>query len=83
MDSLSFSFVSQAALDENALPERLQRTLLPVTRTRGLRKADMVLNNAQPQVDVDPESYEVRVDGELIKSEPAQELPLAQRYFLF
>ena len=83
MDSLSFSFVSQASLDDNALPEKLQRTLLPVHKTRNVRKADMVLNDAQPKIDVDPESYEVRVDGELIKSEPAQELPLAQRYFLF
>ncbi len=83
MDELCFSFVSQAALDGKTLPERLGRTALAVRKTRSLRKADMILNDAQPQVDVDPENYEVRVDGDLIKSAPAQELPLAQRYFLF
>ena len=83
MDGLCFSFVSQAALDDKTLPERLARTALAVSKTRSIRKADMILNDAQPQVDVDPENYEVRVDGELIKSEPAKELPLAQRYFLF
>ena len=83
MDELCFSFVSQAALDEKTLPERLGRTALAVRKTRSIRKADMILNNAQPRVDVNPENYEVRVDGELIKSEPARELPLAQRYFLF
>ena len=83
MDGLCFSFVSQAALDDKALPERLARTALAVSKTRSIRKADMILNDAQPQLDVDPENYEVRIDGELIKSEPARELPLAQRYFLF
>ena len=83
MDGLCFSFVSQAALDDKTLPERLARTALAVSKTRSIRKADMILNDAQPRVDVDPENYEVRVDGELIKSEPAKELPLAQRYFLF
>ena len=83
MDGLCFSFVSQAALDDNTLPERLARTVLAVSKTRSIRKADMILNDAQPQLDVDPENYEVRIDGELIKSEPARELPLAQRYFLF
>ena len=83
MDGLCFSFVSQAALDEGSLSARLQRTALPVKGCRNIGKADMKLNNAAPQVDVDPESYQVRVDGELIRSEPARELPLAQRYFLF
>lgn len=83
MDRLCFSFVSQAALADKMLPERLERTALAVKKTRSVCKADMVLNDAQPQVEVDPENYEVRVDGELIKSEPAQELPLTQRYFLF
>jgi urease subunit alpha len=83
MDGLCFSFVSQASLDGKALPGRLARTALPVSKTRSLRKSDMILNDAQPRVDVNPETYEVRVDGELMKSEPATELPLAQRYFLF
>ena len=46
-------------------------------------KSDMVLNAATPQIDVHPETYEVRADGELLTCEPARELPLAQRYFLF
>jgi urease subunit alpha len=83
MDELCVSFVSQVSLDDKTLSKRLARTALAVRNTRSVRKADMILNAAQPQLDVDPDTYEVRVDGELIKSEPAQELPLAQRYFLF
>ena len=83
MDELCVSFVSQAALDDKTLSNRLMRTPLAVRKTRSVRKTDMILNHAQPQVDVDPDTYEVRVDGELIESEPAHELPLAQRYFLF
>jgi urease subunit alpha len=56
---------------------------MPVRNTRNLGKADMVHNDLAPEIGVDPETYEVRVDGELITSEPASELPLAQRYFLF
>ena len=48
-----------------------------------MRKADLVHNGLQPQMEVDPETYEVRADGELLTCEPAVELPLAQRYFLF
>ena len=50
---------------------------------RNLTKADLVLNDALPKIDVNPETYEVRADGVLLTSEPADELPLAQRYFLF
>ena len=51
--------------------------------TRGIGKADMILNDATPLIEVNPETYEVRADGELLTCEPANELPLAQRYFLY
>jgi urease subunit alpha len=54
-----------------------------VTGCRGIGKRDMKLNDALPVVEVDPESYEVRADGELLVCEPASVLPMAQRYFLF
>ena len=59
-------------------------TLLAVENTRGgIGKRDMVLNDALPKIEVDPETYEVRADGELLVCEPAKVLPMAQRYFLF
>ncbi len=61
----------------------LVRPLVPVCNTRSVRKADMVLNDYQPRVDVDPQTYEVRADGELLQCEPAAALPMTQRYFLF
>ncbi|HEU5282264.1 MAG TPA: urease subunit alpha [Burkholderiales bacterium] len=80
----SVTFVSQAALANPAL-ERLglKRPLEAVRGTRGVRKADMVHNGWQPRIEVDPETYEVRADGELLVCEPARVLPMAQRYFLF
>ncbi len=54
-----------------------------VKNCRKIGKRDMIHNDATPKIDVDPETYEVRVDGELITCEPASVLPLAQRYFLF
>ena len=60
------------------------KAFVAVSNTRGgISKADMVLNDATPQIEVDPESYEVRADGELLTCEPARELAMAQRYFLF
>ena len=84
MESTSFSFVSGAAL-KSGLGDALglRKALLPVSNTRGVQKADMVHNVYCPKIDVDPETYEVRADGELLECEPANELPLAQRYFLF
>ena len=78
------TFVSRAGLDAG-LGERLGlgKTLLAVAGTRGLGKADMRLNDALPAMEVDPETYEVRADGELLTCEPAAELAMAQRYFLF
>jgi urease subunit alpha len=82
--STALTFVSKAAA-ENGLKERLglRKQLVPVQNTRALKKTDMVHNDLLPNIEVDPETYEVRVDGELVTSEPATELPLAQRYFLF
>jgi urease subunit alpha len=81
----SVTFTSQAALDAG-IKERygLEKTLLPVINTRGgITKASMIHNWATPDIEVDPETYEVRADGELLTCEPATELPMAQRYFLF
>ena len=60
-----------------------KRQLLPVRNIRSVKKTDMVLNDFQPTIEVDPETYEVRADGELLVCEPASLLPLAQRYYLF
>jgi len=78
------TFVSQAALEAGVAAELgLQKQVLAVQGTRGLTKADMLRNSATPAIEVDPETYEVRADGELLTCEPAEDLPLAQRYFLF
>ncbi|MBO0766185.1 MAG: urease subunit alpha [Hyphomicrobiaceae bacterium] len=83
--SSAVTFVSQAAIDGD-LAQRLgvAKKLLAVKNTRtGISKKSMVLNDATPNVEVDPETYEVRADGELLTCEPAKILPMAQRYFLF
>lgn len=78
------TFVSKFAF-ENGIAEKLklQRKILPVSNCRNITKKSMIHNDTVSQIEVDPETYEVRVNGELIKSEPAKQLPLAQRYFLF
>ena len=78
------TFVSGAAL-ANGVKGRLglSKDVLAVSGTRNIGKKDMLLNNARPHIDVHPETYEVRADGVLLTCEPATELPLAQRYFLF
>ncbi|RVC81056.1 urease subunit alpha [Mesorhizobium sp. M4A.F.Ca.ET.022.05.2.1] len=81
----SVTFVSKAALDAG-LQGRLgvDKAMVAVENTRGgIGKHSMVLNDATPHVEVDPETYEVRADGELLTCEPATVLPMAQRYFLF
>jgi urease subunit alpha len=81
----SLTFVSRAAV-ENGLAGRLgvQKQLVAVENVRGgIGKKDMVLNGATPVIEVDPETYDVRADGELLVCEPATILPMAQRYFLF
>jgi len=80
----SFTFVSQAAYDAgigDAL--KLNKPLAAVKNMRHLRKQDMIHNGLTPRMEVDPETYEVRADGELLVCEPAKALPMAQRYFLF
>ena len=80
----SLTFVSAAAL-ESGIGERLDlaKPLAAVRGTRTVKKTDMRLNDYAPRIDVDPETYEVRADGMLLACEPAEILPLAQRYFLF
>ncbi|WP_068507694.1 urease subunit alpha [Leptolyngbya sp. O-77] len=80
----SFTFLSKAGV-QNGIPERLklQREVLPVTNIRQVTKKDLKLNDYTPRIEVDPETYEVRADGELLTCEPATVLPMAQRYFLF
>ncbi len=80
----SVTFVSQAALDNPAVRAlNLAKPLLAVKNTRRVMKKDMVHNGATPVIDVDPETYAVRADGELLVCEPAVVLPMTQRYFLF
>jgi urease subunit alpha len=80
----SITFVSQAAFEKGVHKELgLRKTVLPVSGIRQLTKKDMVLNGETPAIQVDPQTYEVKVDGELISCEPAEVLPMAQRYFLF
>jgi urease subunit alpha len=80
----SVSFVSQAAqADGLAGKLGLAKETVAVSGTRTIGKADMRLNHATPHIEVNPETYEVRADGELLICEPAKELPLAQRYFLY
>jgi urease subunit alpha len=78
------TFVSQAALDAD-VPRRLglKRACVPVQNTRGgISKASMKNNTATPVMEVDPQTYEVFADGQLLTCEPAEVLPMAQRYFL-
>jgi len=78
------TFVSKAAFDGGVREKfGLSKQLLPAVGCRSVSKKDMILNDATPAIDVDPETYEVRADGELITCEPADVLPMAQRYFLF
>ena len=82
--STSLSFVSKAALEKDIDRQYgLSKTLSAVTDTRNISKQDMVLNDWQPEIDVNPETYEVRANGELLTCAPAEVVPLAQRYFLF
>ena len=82
LSSTSVHFVSQAGLDGAAL-RGLGRRLEPVSGCRTLGKKDLEWNDATPTIEVNPETYEVRADGELLTCDPVEVLPLAQRYFLF
>ncbi len=95
LTATSVTFVSQAAFKDGGIAARLgagegsegstfKKEFVAVENVRGgISKADMVMNDATPDITVDPETYEVRADGELLVCEPAEELPMAQRYFLF
>jgi len=85
MTNSSVTFVSKVAADKN-LGESLgvEKQMVAVANTRGgISKSSMVLNDATPEIEVNPETYEVRANGELLTCEPAEVLPMAQRYFLF
>jgi urease subunit alpha len=78
----SVTFVSQALLDRGETLGVTKR-LLAVSNTRRIGKKSMILNNATPRMEVNPETYEVRADGRLLTCEPAKVLPMAQRYFMY
>jgi urease subunit alpha len=82
--STSLTFVSKAALEQE-IPQKLglKKTAVAVENCRKIGKANMINNAATPNIEVDPETYEVRADGALLTCEPAEVLPMAQRYFLF
>ncbi len=81
--STSVTFVSKAFLKGKAVQKMKLRSLYPVKNVRKVGKKDMIHNSWLPKITVDPETYQVRADGELLVCEPANVLPLAQRYFLF
>ncbi len=84
LHNTSVTFVSQASVEAGiADTYDLQKVVVPVSGVRVIKKADMVHNSLQPNITVDPQTYEVRADGQLLTCEPATELPMAQRYFLF
>jgi urease subunit alpha len=80
----SITWVAETAIDDG-LADRLnvERELVPLAGTRSLGKADMPLNDAMPSIEIDADTFAVRIDGELITEQPAEVLPMAQRYFLF
>jgi urease subunit alpha len=80
----SVSFVSEAGLANNMAGRLgLRKRLVAVKGCRTVSKKDLLLNDYQPKIEVDPQTYEVRADGQLLTCEPAKSLPLTQRYFLF
>ncbi|MGH1503834.1 MAG: urease subunit alpha [Acidimicrobiales bacterium] len=80
----SIAWVAQAAIDDG-LADRLnvERELVAVHDTRSVAKTDMPLNDAMPSIEIDADTFAVRIDGDLVTEQPAEELPMAQRYFLF
>jgi urease subunit alpha len=78
------TFTSRAALAGNLAEELgLTRSLVAVEHTRDIGKKNMMRNHALPKIEVDPETYEVEADGELLTCAPAEVLPMAQRYFMY
>ena len=84
LETSSITFVSKNSIETGSLNNLgLAKQTMPVENTRNISKKDMVFNNFCPDISVDPETYEVKANGEILTCEPATELPLAQRYFLF
>ena len=84
VEQSTVSFISQAAQTEGIQQKYgLSKQTLPVQNTREIGKSDLKLNTATPAIEVNPETYEVRADGELLTCQPAEIVPMAQRYFLF
>ena len=82
--SASYTFVSQAGVERDVGNRLgLQKPTIPVKNCRDVDKSSMINNTYLPQIEVNPETYEVRADGELLTCEPAEVLPMTQRYFLF
>ena len=82
--STCMTFVSKLSVESGILDElRLEKLVVPVGDCRKITKKSMVMNDATPEIEVDPETYEVKVDGEHITCQPMDKLSLAQRYFLF
>ena len=82
-DSVSRVFLSKAGLSTGFLPAAVTKRALPVWGARRVGKKDLKFNDTLPEIEIDPASYQVRVNGNLVSSKPAAVLPLAQRYFLF
>jgi urease subunit alpha len=84
LHATSLTFISQAAMDLG-VPEQLglKKLIGVVKGCRTVQKSDLIHNDYTPQIDVDPQTYQVKADGQLLWCEPADELPMAQRYFLF
>jgi len=76
-------FVSKASVEKVKSEYGLNKCIVPVHNCRGLKKTDMKLNCATPKIEVDPETYRVTADGQVLKCEPVDKLPLAQKYFMF
>ena len=84
LETSSITFVSKNSIETGSLNNLgLAKQTIPVENTRNISKKDMIFNNFCPDISVDPETYEVKANGEILSCEPATELPLAQRYFLF
>ncbi len=84
LSKTSITFMSKAAVDAGVAESLgLKKIIRPVSNTRNISKHDMVLNDYLPKIDIDPETYTVTADGEVLTCEPAEVLPMAQRYFLF
>ena len=84
LEKSSNVFVSQISLEKESFNNSgIMKELLPVKNIRNISKKDMVHNSYSPNIEVNPETYEVKADGEIITCEPAESLPLAQRYFMY